>query len=346
MSNHKQTLASSAPPPAASPAAATPSAKGATASQRMLLPPEVPQVYLPIRSPAPEKAQLVYQPRLLGYCKIYFADAKSAVDTAEAYSCLAKFDSTTADVNWQDAVAMDVPESDLEKQPKEGAVYATTPAAAGKAKNYDAWKKSLADCLYRSRRLSILFSDGLSEYSKAGESERDFRIRLAIGTRRTRRPGGQAARKICRKVSALQERVRKAQQAVAREAEQSTQAKLSSVISFGSTILGAFLSRKSISATNLGKAATAIKGASRKLTESSDVTRARENVAALEQQLADLDAKFQAEVKAVESRIDPQTEKFETMDIKPKKSDVKVGLMALGWAPFWTKGDDQAPAWK
>ena len=56
--------------------------------------------------------------------------------------------------------------------------------------------------------------------------------------------------------------------------------------------LGAFLGRKTISATNIGRATTAIRGAGRAIKESKDVGQAEENVSALQQQLADLEAQF------------------------------------------------------
>ena len=118
------------------------------------------------------------------------------------------------------------------------------------------------------------------------------------------------------------------------------------MITFGSTILGAFLSRKRLSATNIGKAATAVRGAGRTMKQSADVARAEENVEALQQQLVDLEAKFQADLQSLESKIDPQTEQLETVDIKPKKTDIKVGQVALAWAPYWVQDDQQTPAWK
>jgi hypothetical protein len=356
MSGRTGTKPQAEAPPAPAPATPTkagtaalspPARAPAAADQRPLLPPEVPQVFLPVRSAGPENAQLVYQPVLLGYSKVYFGDAKSGVDFEQDVACLTPFKPGATSLDWKDAEPVEVPEADLEKDPDATGRFSSVPAAAGKVKNFDTWKKALADTLYRTRRLQLFQSPGLGEISKPGEAERDFRVRLQHAAREERDSQADKLReRYAPKVSALQERIRKAEQAVQRQTQQSRQTTLHSVISFGSTILGAFTSRKTISATNISKAATAMRGASRTMKASGDVTRAEDNVAALQQQLAELEAKFQEELRELESKVDPQTEKFETVDIRPKKSDIKVGLVALAWAPYWNQGSEQSPAWE
>src|SRR5262249_32424265 len=137
------------------------------------------------------------------------------------------------------------------------------------------------------------------------------------------------------KVATLQERLRRAEQAVEREKEQAQQSKLSTMVSFGTTVLGAILGRKKISATTIGKAATTARGAAKSMKDSGDVARAEETVQAMQQQLADLESKFQAELAELNNKVDPQTEKLETVTVKPKKTNINVKLLALAWAPFW-----------
>jgi hypothetical protein len=44
--------------------------------------------------------------------------------------------------------------------------------------------------------------------------------------------------------------------------------------------------------------------------------------------------------------LDPQTEIFETVAIKPKKTDISVQLVALAWSPYWQDSQGQVPpAW-
>jgi hypothetical protein len=80
--------------------------------------------------------------------------------------------------------------------------------------------------------------------------------------------------------------------------------------------------------------------------EAQDVGRAQETVAAVNQQLADLDALFKAETEAIEKSFDPQTESLETITLKPTKANIAVRLASLAWAPYWHDSEGQAtPAW-
>ena len=89
----------------------------------------------------------------------------------------------------------------------------------------------------------------------------------------------------------------------------------------------------------LGRATTAARGVSRTMRESQDVARAQESVEVLEQQMADLNAEFEAETQALESKIDPLAEKLETIFIRPKKTDISVSLVTLVWTPLWQNAD-------
>ncbi|PYV86969.1 MAG: hypothetical protein DMG05_18460 [Acidobacteria bacterium] len=149
------------------------------------------------------------------------------------------------------------------------------------------------------------------------------------------------------RIASLQERIRRAQQAVDREAAQANQQKLQTAISFGATLLGAFMGRKALSASSLGRATTAVRGVGRSMKESQDVTRAAENVEALKEQLAALEGQFQSETEAVGTKLDSSTEILETLTLWPKKTNISVRLVALAWAPYWETADGPAtPAWE
>jgi len=80
--------------------------------------------------------------------------------------------------------------------------------------------------------------------------------------------------------------------------------------------------------------------------ESADVDRAQDNVAAVTQAIADLEAEFQAETKELEGSFDPQTEALEKVNLKPTKANISVKLVTLAWAPYWNEGGQTKPAWE
>jgi hypothetical protein len=81
--------------------------------------------------------------------------------------------------------------------------------------------------------------------------------------------------------------------------------------------------------------------------EAEDVTRVQETLVAVSEQLSELESQFQSETQALEKSIDPQTEQFEKISLKPTKANIAVKLVTLAWAPYLT--DEQGstrPAWQ
>ncbi len=202
--------------------------------------------------------------------------------------------------------------------------------------------------LYGTQQIELYRSPSAKVVSNPGESERDFRIRLQQTTREGRDDQADKLRqKYAPKVASLQERKRRAQDAVAREKAQADQSKMQTAISVGSTLLGAFMGRKAVSASSLGRASTAARGVSRSMKESQDIARAEDTVKTLQQQEAELNAEFETQMAELQSTADPLKEELETIVVKPKKANISVQLCALVWAPFWRDAQGTlAPAWE
>ena len=314
-------------------------------NQRPLLPPDVPQQFIPIRGAQPGGSRLVYQPMLLGGAQVRFSDSKAGVDVTQDVTVLAPIAEGAVPVDWDHAVEAALVLSDLEQEPEEGAQFAALPVAAGKAKSYEVWGKDFSGWLFRNEKVDLLRSPSTKEVSRPGESERDFRVRLQQSGREQRDAQLESLRqKYAPKMTALQDRLRRAQQMVERQQIESRTSQLQAAVSFGATILGALMGRKAVSASTIGKATTAIRGAGRAIKESQDVGQAEENQEALQRQLAALEAQFKAETDALIASIDPPTEKLETVSLKPSKSNIAVKLVALAWAPQWQDAGGQCTA--
>jgi len=335
-------------PSATSPGTKPASAMGSAASsQPPALSPGLNQFYVPARGTAPAGGKLVYQPKILGAAKIHYSDAKAKVDTSQSMVYVTPITDNAIPVLWDTAEAIDVPATDLEKSPRSDAQFSTLPPAASQAKNYADWEKDFSTWLYGSQRLDLLQSPSLKATSNPGEDERDFRIRLSQLAREHRDEMVEALRKkYAPKIAALQERQRRAEAIVEKQAEQAKKAKLDTALSVGATLLGAFTGRKVLSQSNISKARSAMRGAGRALDEGKDVERATETAGAVKGQLADLQAEFETEMTALQEKIDPLTETLETLSLKPKKTDIQVQLTTLAWLPYWKDEQDKfTPAW-
>lgn len=321
---------------ASAPSGAVPSAApaptGSAGAGAPVLPPEVPQVFLPLRS---RPDGIVYQPALLGFGRVHYNDSKTGISHAEDLALLAPLRTEGTPLDWYGAEIVEIAEGDLEREPAAGAGFAPLPDAAARAKSYSGWSRDFEDCLYRSRDLDLLVSPALGVTAQPGESERDFRIRLTDQSRERRDAEVAKLRaKYGDRVSKLQERIRRAEQARAKQGEQASQQKLQTAISFGTTVLGALFGRKLFSASTMGKASSAVKGIGRSMKESQDVARAEENIAVLQAELQAINAELEQEVGQLERRFDPSQAVLETVSLKPKKSDVEARAVYLAWVPY------------
>lgn len=298
-----------------------------------VLPPEVQQFFVPAREASPE-----YKPMIAGSATLQFVDAKAGVDETREMLFLTPINDDATGVNWDECTESDVALGDLEKEQAEGAVFADLPVIAGKAKSYAKFTKDFSAYLFRSQKIDLFKSEALGQLSNVGESERDFRIRLQQAAREERDTRAEDLRKkYAPKLAMLEERKRKAEQAAEREAQQASSQKMESMISIGASVLGgvlgAFLGRgKVVSATNIGKAVSAVKSVNRIRKESGDVDRADETVEAIEAAKQELTHQFEADVAAAQSRVDPAAEEFTTVSVRIKKTAITVNLVALVWS--------------
>jgi len=308
----------------------------APSAVRPVLPLDIRQYFIPLRRTPARDTRLIYQPMLLGATDIGFIEAKARIDVTQHSTWLIPMTDAPMPVDWDHAVQIDIPISDLEESPESSAVFSALPSAAAKAKIYETASKDFSNWLYRTQKLDMLKSPSLKQLSKPGEPERDFRVRLQQAGREQRDQETERLRKAyAPKIAALEERIRRAEQAREREAEQAKAAYVQTAISVGATLLGAFIGRKTISATTIGRATTAARGVGRSIKEAQDASRAGDTIEALQTQLQELEAQLKTEVNAVAEKMDPLAEIFETVSIKPNKSNISVKLVALAWVPYW-----------
>lgn len=323
-------------PAAAAPVAGSKAPKGGVVAGQPVLPPDVPQFFIPTRSVRPAGAGLAYTPMILGLGSIYYSEPGQGVDAEAMASLLAPITSGAVPVDWTQAAKTDLTDKDLAAQPEGEAAFDALPPDAAKAKSYEGFRKDFADTLFRTAKLEMWRSAALELASKPGESERDFRARLALVAREQRDAATEKLRaKYAPKLATLQERLRRAQQTVEVQQAQARQAKLSTALSFGTALLGAFLGRKVASASNISKMGSAARGVGRSIQESGDVGRAEESVQAVQQQIDALNAQFQGEVDALAGKLDGTDAPLDKISLKPKKTNIKVRTAVLAWSPVW-----------
>ncbi len=96
--------------------------------ERPVLPPDVPQFFVPATLPRPGSAALCYEPMAVGIASIGFSDAKLGVDATRAVTVLAGIDPRLGSVEWADGVGLDMSAKELQSEPAFASRFLESPA--------------------------------------------------------------------------------------------------------------------------------------------------------------------------------------------------------------------------
>ena len=315
---------------ASAPSGATP---GAAAPD---LPAEIPQFYMPLRGSIPADATLVYKPGVLAAATVNFISAGTGAATPTKIRRVAQAPESALALDWDSATTLEPLLEDLDRQAYADAVLAALPPAMGKLSSYRSWESDFSSWAFRTQTVELFKSGVYGMTSNPGETEGEFRGRLQLTARESRDATSDKLRqKYAAKIATLETQEMRAQQAVQREEEQSKNRKMQTAISLGATVLGAFMGRKLLSTSTLGRGTTAVRDVSRSMDEAGDVKRAEQTLESVKQKRADIEAEFQSELDSLDGKSDPASETLEKVLMRPRKSDIAVDALGLLWMPYW-----------
>lgn len=287
---------------------------------------------------------VLYKPMVAGFAKLHFIDSKLGLDEWQTAGWLAPFDDANGNAAWADSSRDTSLKSRLTSAPAPDAEYGGLPAAALRAASYPDWGKKLQSWLYETARANVFVCDALKLASKPGETEGDFRSRLALAAREKRDAAVADLRKRWQtRLQQLSDQIRRAEERREREQSQLSQQKMQTAVNIGSSILGALFGRKALSVGNVSRVGTAARSATRIGRESQDVARAEESLEVLRQRFADAQRELESEVAKLEGSLDATALALRSVDVPARKSDIAIGEVALVWTP-WRKGGDGFPA--
>jgi hypothetical protein len=329
---HAAPAATAAAAPAAAPAAPA-------ASSRPVLPAGVEELFLPAK---PGAGAVAYRPRIAAAIRLHYVDAKSGLDAWRNLALLAPVGDDGRPA-WGEST--ELPALGSGGEPVAGAGFGDLPAALLRPAGYAAAGKSLASHLLEHGTVELLRCAPLKLASEPGESDGDFRARLAHALHERRdEEVAKLRQKHAAKLRTLEDQLRRAEERAERERAQYSQRKLDSAVAIGASVLGAIFGGRRSAASRAGSAA---RSAGRVFGEKGDVARADENLDVLRQRRAELLAAIEAEVAALAQSLDATSVDLERVRVPPRKSDISVGRVVLAWEPWRVAADGlPQPAWQ
>ncbi|MBU7037575.1 MAG: hypothetical protein HXS52_06560 [Theionarchaea archaeon] len=305
--------------------------------------PDIDQVYLPLRRgaqaalleilsgplPTIEKSQLVYVPAVLGIGSVRVTDRKLRLNEEKNVALLLL--DTLSIRHWEQSQPLKLDPQDLLATPEPGASFETLPDSFDEKREIVALKKDLADHLYLTGGITLLYSPSLKAYSELGESERDFKMRLTQVAREKRdEEVDTLSQKFDKRFQRLEDRVRKAEAALTKKQAKAGAYKREIAVSVGESMLGMFMGRRSTRA-----ASTALSKYRQSKMSSMEAKQAEENVEALKEDIKQLEQELKEQTAVITQEWERAQEDVESVSVTPRKSDIAVHLVNLAWVPHW-----------
>jgi hypothetical protein len=306
------------------------------------LPPEIDQFY--VRGIGEE---IVYYPRLVAGGDVVFSSARYNIDDEREVLHTVEFEDGPVDVDWDNSEPMAFSIDELDESGEHDASYADCPAAADNVKAYAAWAKDYKRWLRQNENITLFRSKRFRLTSLPSETEGDFRARLQdVASEKRDAAIAKIRKRYATKATTLENRLMRAEQAIAVQQQQSTKKKFDTAISFGTAILGAVLGRKKLSSSTATKMGTAMKTAGSARKEAADVERAKQTAQKVRADLEVLNKQLKQDVAHLDTSFDAQAEALVEIVVRAKSTDINVAITGLIWLPY-TKGEKGRlrPAW-
>ncbi len=340
--DHIRTLMSTTKNKIAAAAKAISKPKRKSQGSAPVLPPSIEQYFV-----SGSGEDIVYHPRLVAGGDVVFTSSRYNIEDERAVLHTVEFDDGPVVIDWDNAEPLGITVGNLEDSGDKAASYAQCPAAASNAKGYPGWNKEYKRWLRQHENITLYRSKRFRLTSEAGETEGDFRTRLQdVASEKRDLAIAKVRKRYAGKVTTLENRLMRAEQATAVQKQQSTKRKLDAAVSFGTAILGAVLGRKRLSSSSATRMGSAIKTASSARKEAADVERAQQTAAKVRTDIAALSKALAKEVADLDTSFDAQAGALEEIVVRAKSTDIYVAVTGLVWLPYTTGEKERlTPAW-
>ena len=287
--------------------------------------------------------KLLYRPGLLASIRVRFAQAAAGIDTQQDMTMFLPSIDKVEPTMFDDATIDESEEPTQQEHPDSEASFATLPTELSRTKIYTELQSALKDYVYKNQRLKVWKFPELKETSRPGESEGDFRARVAHRMKEERDLAVEKLRaKYGSRLATIQEQLRKAIQKVEKEKLQAKNQTMQATVTMATSVLGALFGRK----LSTGTIVTGTRAAGRLGAGKQDVAQAEESVEAIQAKYDKLNQQFEEEATSLLEGAAAENLKLEESSIAPKKTDVTINKLSLCWTPWIVSDKGEAEqAW-
>jgi hypothetical protein len=321
-------------------------------TNRQILDPGIPQFFLPIAANEVtaaqhlpraaqgdiriDQAQLVYEPTILGGAALQFFDRKQGVSEQRERVLLAPAPDQLVTVDWNKAEDLPIPLSHLgqhpaQTEPAQGPFFAPVPEAANSASELRSIGKEFADWLYYNSQLELLVHPRLKVVQLPNEAERDFKLRLRQAARERRDAEVDKLRKAyATRIEKVESKLRKQERALEQDESDLSARRREALIASGEMVL-TLMTRRRMYRTLSWSASRRRLANKAKM----DLKETKIVIDDLEAELTELQQELEREITRITPKWVDILKALTTHTLRPRRSDVKISVIGLAWAPSW-----------
>ena len=281
-----------------------------------------------------EVAKLVYRPAIYAEGSAHYVRASADLDCWIDVKRLLKCNPNLPASAWEASVAVEG-DFDLSDEQDDEFAFSDLPTELRGAATFKDLDKRFKDYLYRHQSMSLFKCVSLGKLAPQGSTEGEARIYFSQDLRELRDLESEKVRaKFATRAKALEKQIRAAGDRLTKEQNEMKEATMSTAISIGTTILGAFFGKKLGSRSNVSKTSTAMRGATRASQAKGDVNRAEESMQQLQLDWDDLNGEIKTSLDEIIAKYDVKSIELEETQLAPKKGDLKTKPLLLIWLPW------------
>ena len=266
---------------------------------------------------------------LLFSCSVHYLYTLKNVDLKEHINFKIYLDEKASQINFEERE--DVLTHTFDEKEKPNSFYYELPSFIQNEKELKLLERDFADYVYRNFKLTLYKNDTLKISSKQYESLDDFKIRIQDRlNEQIDEKIENLKQKFEKENTLLEQKISKLFEKLKKEEQDSISATTNSIISIGTSILGAFFGKSSKTAI-VSKVATSSRGVSKALKERSDIKTVQGEIDALQSLQDGLEEKLKIEIEKINDEFNISKYTIEEFFIKPKRTDIYDIKIELLW---------------
>ncbi|NWG16833.1 MAG: DUF87 domain-containing protein [Chloroflexi bacterium] len=271
-----------------------------------------------------------YLPVLLAQAVIRYQDRKTQLYTARTFAYSVPNLQKAGLVHWDEYRINPLDARRLSSAPLAEAIYGDLPPGLTDSKRLTALKTELTDMLYNTATLKIPFNPTLEVYGSPESDFSEFQAQAQqVARERRDQEIDQLAAKYEKIMDRLEEQYERKSRELSAEKKELADRRREELFTRGEAVLSLLRGRTTYTLSRTSRAHRVRRQTQEDLRESEEV------LLKIEDEIAEQEQKFEAEIQAVNDRWAKIAVEAQEYIITPYKKDIQVELFGIGWLPHY-----------